>query len=173
MENIQNRIGKGINILKKKYSLFLAVCLGSSITSVYFVPFIVKKMITEQDVNEALVWVYKVTNTTLIFSASEMILSIIMLIQLLTFLLTIIIVAYIVKHVIDKKMFRINKWRDWRFFSYALGIAFIGTDIFQKIIFNNSNDIIINLLLTISSCFVIVILSSIILPEELPEIRIQ
>lgn len=172
MENIQQRISKGINILKEKYLLFTMVCLGSSIVSVSFVPFIINTTITEKDINEALDWFYKTSQTTLIFSAKEMILSIIMLFQLLVFFVTILMIAYIAKNAIDKKMFRMNKWRDWRFLSYASAIAFIGVDLFQKIIFNSGNDIIVNLFLVVSSCFIVVILSSIILPEELPEIKI-
>lgn len=172
MKNIQQRILKGVNILKEKYLLFTMICLGSSIMSVSFVPFVINSTITEQDINVALESFYKTSQTTLIFSAEEMILSLIMLFQLLVFFVTILIIAYVVKNTIDKKMFRIKKWRDWTFLSYTLGIALISVDFFQKIIFNSGNDIIVNLFLVASSCFIIVIISSVILPGELSEVKI-
>jgi hypothetical protein len=83
-----------------------------------------------------------------------------------------IIVAYIVKYKIDKKIFRIKRWRDWKFFIYISGISFIIIDVFQKIALGIGNSILINFVLTIFSCYLIILFSSMLLPEELPEIKI-
>lgn len=171
MENLQKRIIKGVNIFKERNLLFITICLISSIISIFAVPFFINSSFTEQEINEGIKQVSATYGGALTFSASEMISSMILMFQLLIISTLLVIVAYIVKHTIDKKLFRMNKWRDWKFFLYISGISLIIVDVFQKITFSIENDFITNLILTILSCFVTVVFSSVILPEEIPEIK--
>ncbi|HNY35778.1 MAG TPA: hypothetical protein PLD14_02720 [Candidatus Pacearchaeota archaeon] len=173
MENLQQRIIKGVNIFKNKNLLFITICLISSIISIFAIPLFIKGSFSEQEINEGIKQVGATYGGALTFSASEMIASMILMFQLSIISTLLVIVAYIVKQMIDKKMFRMNKWRDWRFFLYISAISLIIVDFFQKIIFAIGNDFITNLMLTIISCFITVIFSSIILPEEIPEIKMQ
>jgi membrane protease YdiL (CAAX protease family) len=172
MENIQQRILKGIDILKDNYLLFFVICLVSSILSVYVIPFLINGSITEQDINSQLNQVGMTYGGALTFSASEITASIISFFQLSIISTILVIIAYIVKYKIDKKIFRTKKWRDWKFFLYISGISLIIVDIFQKMTVSNGNNLILSLLLTFLSAFIIIIISSILLPEELPEIKI-
>ena len=172
MENLQQRVVKGINILKDKYLLFITICLISSIISIFAVPFFINNTFTEQDINEGINQVGMTYVGVLTFSAKEMIVAIILLFQSIVFLTTLIIIAYIIKQTIDNKIFRLNRWRDWKFFLYLSGISLIIVNIFQKITLSIGDNLIINLLLIITSSFVIIIISSILLPEELSKIDI-
>lgn len=172
MENLQQRTSKGINILKDKALLFIIICLLSSIISIFAVPFFVSNTFTKQDINEGINQIGETYAGILTFSAEEMIVAITLLFQSLVFLTVLIIIAYIVKQTIDKKMFRLNRWRDWKFFLYLSGISLIIVNIFQKIVLNIGDNFIINLLLITISSLVIIIISSILLPEELSKIDI-
>lgn len=108
----------------------------------------------------------------LTFSVKEIISSIVSFFKIFILSTALLIIAYIVKYRIDKKIFRANRWRDWKFFLYISGISLIIVDIFQKITINSGGNFIVNLMLTILSCFITIIFSSIILPEELEKIEI-
>jgi len=172
MENIRQRISKGMKIFNSNLLLFLAICLISSIVSIYAIPFLINGSITEQEINEGINQVGTTYGGALTFSTSEIINSLISSFQLLIIVTILIIIAYIVKHKIDRKIFRFNKWRDWKFFIYISGISFIVVDVFQNILLSLGSNIAISLVLTIFSYYLIVIISSILLPEEIPEIKI-
>lgn len=172
MENLQQRITKGANIFNRNLLLFLTICLISSITSIYAVPFLTSKSITEQEINEGINQVSTTYGGAITFSAQEIIASLTSIFQFSIISLALIIVAYIVKYKIDKKIFRIKRWRDWKFFIYISGISFIIIDVFQKIALGIGNNILINIVLTILSCYLVILFSSMLLPEELPEIKI-
>ena len=167
MENLKQRILKGVNLFKNNLLLFLFICLISSIISIYAVPFFVNGSITEQEINQEINQVGTTYGGALTFSPNEIISSIVFFFRLSVLSTVLIIVAYIVKYRIDKKIFRFNRWRDWKFFLYVSGISLIIVDIFQKITINNSDNFILNLLLTILSCLITIIFSSAILPAEL------
>ncbi len=167
MENLQQRTSKGGNLFKNNLLLFLSICLVSSIVSIYAIPFLVNGSITEQEITGGINQVGITYGGALTFSANEIISSIVSLFRLSILSTILVITAYIVKYKIDKKIFRFNSWRDWKFFLYISGISLIIVDIFQKITINNSDNFIANLLLTILSCLITIIFSSIILPEEL------
>jgi drug/metabolite transporter (DMT)-like permease len=169
MENIQQRISKGINIFKNNIVLFLLICLISSILSIYAIPFLINGSMTEQDINGQLDEISMTYGGAMTFSANEITASLISFFQLSIISTMLIIVAYIVKYKIDKKILRANRWRDWKFFLYISGISLIIVNVFQ---YTTVNSFIVNLLLTILSSFIIVIFSSILLPEELPKIKI-
>lgn len=173
MEKLQQRIKKGIKIFNSNFLLFFIICLISSIISIYTIPFLINSSITEQEIREGINQVGMTYGGALTFSAAEIITSISSFFQLLVISTILMIIAYIIKYKIDKKIFRIKKWRDWKFFIYISGISFIIIDVFQKIALNIGNSLIVNLILTILSCYLTVIFSSMLLPEELPEIRID
>ena len=172
MDNIQQRTMRGVNIFKNDILVFLIICLVSSIISIYAIPFIFNGSITDQQINEGLSQVGMTYGGALTFSASDIINSLILISRLSILSTILIIIAYIVKYKIDKRIFKINKWRDWKFFIYLSGISLITVDIFQKIIINSGDNFIFNLILTIISCFVIIIFSSVILTEELERIKL-
>lgn len=172
MKNIQQKILKGTKIFNSNLLLFLTICLISSIVSIYAIPFIINGSISEQEINEGINQVGTTYGGALTFSTNEIINSLISSFQLLIIINTLIIIAYIVKYKIDGKIFRFNKWKDWKFFIYISGISFIVVDIFQKVLLSLGNNIIISLVLTILSCYLIVIISSTLLPEEIPEVKI-
>jgi hypothetical protein len=172
MENIQQRAIKGINIFKKNIIVFLAICFVSSIISIYAVPFLINGSINEQEINDGISQVGMTYGGALTFSATEIINSLVFMLRLSILSTILVIIAYIVKQKIDKRIFKISSWRDWKFFLYVSGISLIIVDVFQKITTNNEGDLVLNLILTIVSCFVMVIFSSIILPEELKRIEI-
>jgi drug/metabolite transporter (DMT)-like permease len=169
MENIQQRISKGINIFKNNIVLFLLICLISSILSIYAIPFLINGSMTEQNINSQLDGISMTYGGAMTFSANEITASLISFFQLSIISTMLIIVAYIVKYKIDKKIFRANRWRDWKFFLYISGISLIIVNVFQ---YTTVNSFIVNLLLTILSSFIVTIFSSMLLPEELPEIKI-
>jgi hypothetical protein len=172
MENIQQRILKGVDILKGNSLLFLVICLASSILSIYIIPFLVNGSITEQDINSQLNQVGMTYGGALTFSASEITASIISFFQLSIISTILVVIAYIIKYKIDKKIFRANKWRDWKFFLYISGISLLIISVFQRMTMDNGDNFILNLLLTFLSAFIVIIVSSMLLPEELPEIKI-
>ena len=171
MENLQQRILRGVNIFKNDLLLFLFICLISSVVSIT-IPFLVNSSITEQEINQGINQVGTTYGGALTFSVDEIISSIIYFFRLSIVSTILLVIAYIVKYRIDKKIFRANKWRDWKFFLYISGISLIIVDIFQKITINSGGNFIMDLILTILSCFIIIIFSSIILPEELEKIKI-
>lgn len=173
MEKLQQRILKGIDIFKRNLLLFIFICLISSIVSIYATPILLNNLITEQGINEALTQVGMTYKETLTFSVNEIINSMSSLFKLSILSTVLIVFAYIVKYIVDKNIFRTNKWRDWKFALYSSGVSLLIVNIFQNMTINNGNNFIINLLLTILSCFVMVIFSCIILPEEKEPIKID
>jgi len=173
MINFQERIIRGADIFKKSILLFLAICLISSLLSVYGAPFLVTGSMSEQEINQGLSQVSNMYGGALTFSANEIISSLVYMFRLCIISTMLLIVAYVVKQKIDKRIFKISKWRDWRFFIYISGISLVLVNIFQSLIANNGDNFLINLGLTILSSFVIVIISSVLLPEELERIKIQ
>ena len=167
MENFQQRISKGVNIFKSNLLLFLSACLISSIISVYAVPFFVNSSITQQEITQELNQVGETYGGALTFSPDQIIASMISFFNFSVISTILLIIAYIVKHKIDKDMFRLNKWRDWKFFLYISAISLIIVDIFQNITVNNTGNFILNLILTIISCFLMIVFSSVLLPEEI------
>lgn len=172
MENFLQRISNGSNIFNSNVLLFLFISLISSLISFYAVPYLVNGSISDQQINEGINQVSTTYGGALTFSANEITASLISFFQLLLISTILLIVAYIVKYKIDKRLFKMNKWRDWRFFIYISGISFIIIDIFQKLLLTIGNNIIVSLILTIFSSYLIVIFSAILLPKELPEIKI-
>jgi len=172
MENFQQRAIRGIDIFKKSILLFLAICLISSVLSIYGAPYFVGGSISEQEINQGLSQVSDTYGGALTFSANEIVASLIYMFRLCIISTILVIAAYIVKQRIDKRIFKISKWRDWRFFIYIAGISLLMVDIFQSLTANNGENFLINLGLTILSCFLIVVISSVLLPEELERIKL-
>lgn len=172
MENIQQRIIKGVNIFKDNIWLFLFICFVSSIISIYIIPSLIGGSMTEQEINEGIQQVGMTYGGAVTFSVKEIIASLISMFRLSIISTILVIIAYIVKYKIDKRIFKANKWRDWKFLLYISGISLITVDFFQKITANNTDNLIFNLILTILSVFIIIIFSSVILPEELERIKI-
>lgn len=172
MQNFQQRTMRGIDIFKKSILLFLAICLISSILSIYGAPFFIGGSISEQEINQGLSQVSNTYGGALTFSVSEIVSSLVYMFRLCIISTILVIAAYIVKQKIDKRIFKISKWRDWRFFIYISGISLLIVDIFQSLTASNGDNFIINLGLTILSCFLIVVISSILLPEELERIKL-
>ncbi len=172
MENLQQRTLKGINIFKSNLLLFLFICLISSIVSIYVVPFLVSGSTMQQEISEAINQVGMSYGGALAFSIDQIISSIVSFFRFSVLSTVLMIFAYIVKYKIDKDMFRMNSWRDWKFFLYITGISLIIVDIFQGLTLNNGNDFIMNLILTIFFCVITIVFSSVILPEELKKINL-
>ena len=172
MENLIQRISRGIDIIKSSYIVFLILCIISSAISVYLVPFLVKGSMTPEQINQELNDMSAVYGGTLTFSPDEIIASIIAFFNVSILSAFLLIIACIVKQKRDKALFRLNRWRDWKFFLYISGVTLIFVDVIQKLIGTGQNDLITNLISTIILAFLTIIFSAILLPEELPEVKI-
>jgi hypothetical protein len=173
MENFQQRILKGIDLFKNNIWLFISICLISSVLAIYGVPFFINGSLTEQQINQEISQVGQEYGGALAISASQIIASLIFMFRFAVISTILLIVAYIVKYKIDKDMFRINTWRDWKFFLYVSAISLIIVDIFQNITAGYADNFIINLVLTVASCLLMVIFSSMILPEEFKPVNME
>jgi hypothetical protein len=172
MENIQQRTIKGVSIFKNSILLFLIICLIASIVSIYAIPFLISGSMSEQEINQEISQVSATYGGAFTFSAHEIIASLVYMFRLCIISTILVIIAYIVKQKIDKRILKISKWRDWRFFIYISGISLVIVDIFQKLTINNADNFVINFGLTILSAFLVVVIASIILPEELERIKL-
>ncbi len=170
MESKQQRIIKGFNIFKSRLLVILAICLLSTAICAYLVPFWANNSISEQEINNELNNVSTVYGGALTFSVNEILASIISFLNLSVMSTMAIVIAYIVKQAVDKKLFRFNRWRDWRFFIYASGLSMIIIDLGSKFVL--SSNIWVSLVSTIIAAFIITIISALLLPEELPEVKI-
>jgi hypothetical protein len=171
MQNLQQRISNGVTIFKSNILLFLLICTVSSIIAIFTIPFLINSYSTQQEIGQELGKIGVTYGGTLIFTIDQITASLISLLQLSVTSTALLIAAYLVKYIIDKKIFRINRWRDWKFFLYISGISLLIVDVFQKITMGTGNGLIANFLLTILSCFIVVIISAVLLPEEIPEIK--
>ena len=170
MESKQQRIIKGFNIFKSRVWAILAISLLSALICAYLVPFWVNNSISETEINNELNSLGTVYGGALTFSVSEILNSIISMLNLTVVSTAIIVVAYLTKYAIDKKLFRFNRWRDWRFFIYASGLSMIIVDLGNKLLLNGN--IVVSIISTVIAAFVIVIISAVLLPEELPEVKL-
>lgn len=169
MANLQQNILNGFNILKKNTLLFFSICLISSFISVYLVPSLIKSNLSEQDINQQINSMDYGGAT--VFSPDQIISSLVYIFQFLITSTVLLIFAYIVKYLIDKELFNISSWRDWKFFLYISAVTFMETYIFQGIMTNLKmdfqNNFAINLLLMIIYCVITVVSSVFLLPKYL------
>jgi drug/metabolite transporter (DMT)-like permease len=172
MDNVQQRTIRGVNIFKDNLLLFLFICLIASILSIYIIPFLLNGSVTDQQLNEGINQVGMTYGGALTFSTNDIINSLVSFFRLSILSTILVIIAYIVKYKIDKRIFKLSKWRDWKFFLYLSGVSLIAVDIFQNLTTKSGDNFILNLILTILSCFIIIIFSSIILTEELERIKL-
>jgi len=171
MKDFSQRILKGLGVLKDSPLFFISICLVS-VFVIYIIPSITALLISEKDLNEGIVQVGNTYGGMMVFSAEEIMASIVYFFRFSIISTIALVVAYTVKYSKDKRIFKINKWRDWRFFIYASGISLVVVDLTQKVIMGSGDDLMINMVMTVLSVLLIVLSSSILLPEELREIRI-
>jgi hypothetical protein len=177
MNNLIENSSRGLKIFGKNILIFIIVCLCSSILAVIVAPNFIRSNLTEQAFNEQLQSSGNPLITGITFSYNDVVGSLLWVFQASIVSLTLLIVSYIVKYVVDKKLFRINRWRDWKFFLYTSALALIEIDIFQNLAdalkFNYKTDFVTNLVQTLIYCLIMVIFSSILLPKEKPPIEIN
>jgi len=154
---------KGINLFVKNIILFLSISLISAIISFYAIPYSINSGITEESINQEL---NSLGYGADMFSADQIITSMVSSTQFLLVSTFLLIIAYINKYIIDKRLFDFKKWRDWKFFIYVSGVTFLETYILGNIFSAFSNSFIGSIILMVLYSFVTVIASAILLPEE-------
>jgi len=177
MNNLIEALSRGLLIFKNNILIFIIICLVSSILAVAIGPNLIENNITEQAFNQQL------QNSSIpliegaLFSYNDIIASLLWIFQASIISTALLIASYLVKYIIDKRLFNLTRWRDWKFFLYISAITLIEIDILQKIAsglkLNYQGDLLINFIITLICCLIIVIFSSIFLPPEKPPIVIN
>jgi len=162
MTILKNSIN-GFNIFIKKIVLFLFVSLAFAAIYFYGIPYFINSNVNEEIINQEL---GVIGYGAEMFSTDQIMTSMIASMQTVVTSTILLIVAYIVKYIIDKRLFSIKRWRDWRFFIYISGTTFLETYIIGNIFVSLSNSFIGSTLLMIIYSFVTVVVSAILLPEE-------
>jgi hypothetical protein len=162
---IQESLAKAFSIFKTNFLFFLVLCLISAILCVYVTPMYLNIIMPEEGINQEMNQLSGEYGLVP-FSAAEIIQSLISVIQFSIISITLLIAAYKVKYIIDKRIFGFGKWRDWKFFIYISGISVMEIYLFQAISIGFKTDVIANLIETLIYCFVIVVFSVMLLPEE-------
>jgi hypothetical protein len=150
-------------IFKKTYWIIFLICLASSVVSIYLLPQAVRGNLSEQEINQELSSLDYMGATSL--SPEQIISSLISTFDSLMISTVLLIIAYIIKYIIDKRLFSIGKWRDWRFFLYISGIIFIETYAFS--IPSAQTNFALNLFLILVCSLITVALSKMLLPQYL------
>lgn len=163
MTIINNSIN-GVKIFGKNIILFLLISLVSAGISFYAIPYLINSGITEDQINQELSAMEFGAD---LFSADQIIASMISSIQFFIISIVLLIFAYIAKYIIDKRLFDVKRWRDWRFFIYVSGITFLEMYILGNTFSSLSNSFIGTIALMILYSFVTVIVSSVLLPKEI------
>lgn len=163
MINLQEVFTKTLSIFKDSFWFFVILSLISSILCIYILPIFLNNILSEQAINDEIGSMY---GGLTVFSADQIILSLTLVFQFSIVSIVLLIAAYKVKYIIDKRIFSINKWRDWKFFIYISGISVIILYLFQAMNVGFQDNLISNFILTFIYCFIVVIFSIILLPEE-------
>lgn len=165
MINLQGSFLKAFSIFKNSFLFFFVLCLISAVLCIYVTPMYLNIVMPEESINQEMNQLsgeYGLVD----FSATQIIQSLIVVIQFSIVSITLLIAAYKVKYIIDKRIFGFGKWRDWKFFIYISGISVVEIYLFQAISIGFQNNFISNLLFTLIYCLIIVIFSVMLLPEE-------
>jgi len=161
--NIYKDSINGVKIFGKNIVLFLLISLISAGISFYTIPYLINNGITKEQINQELSTMEFGAD---LFSADQIIVSMISSMQFFIISIVLLIFAYIAKYIIDKRLFDIKRWRDWRFFIYVSGMTFLEMYILGNMFSNLSNSFIGTTILMILYSFITVIISAILLPEE-------
>jgi hypothetical protein len=177
MNNLISGFLKGLAIFKNNVLIFLIICLVSSILAIDIAPNLLKDNLTEEAFNEQLADSSNPLITGVTFSYTDIMSSLLWIVQASIVSTALLVSSYVVKYIIDKRLFSFNRWRDWRFFLYISAIALIEIDVFQNIAgslnLKYQTDLITNLIITVFYCSIIVVFSAMILPEEIPPIEMN
>lgn len=168
MLSIEEKLNQGLKIFKNNLLLILIICLISALLTVAWTPWFVKNNLPEEAINQQISISFGgIAN----LSSTDIINALVWILQFLILSTALFVIAYIVKRVVDKRLFSINKWRDWRFLIYASALPIIEIDVWEKlnmfIGLNYKNDLLINLVITFIFCFLTIILTTILFPPEL------
>ncbi|MFA5169798.1 MAG: hypothetical protein WC420_03660 [Candidatus Paceibacterota bacterium] len=153
----------GVSLFVKNIILFFSISLISAIVSFYAIPYSINSSITEESINQEL---GSLGYGADLFSPDQIIASMVSSMQFLLVSTVLLIIAYITKYIIDKRLFDIKRWRDWKFFIYVSGITFLETYILGNIFSAFSNSFMGTIILMVLYSFVTVIASAILLPQE-------
>lgn len=166
MSNLQQNLSNGFNILNKNTLLFFSICLISSVISVYLIPSWIKNSLSEQEIDQQINSLDYGGAT--VFSPDQIVLSLIYIFRFLLISTVLLIIAYIVKNIVDKRLFNIGNWRDWKFFLYISAVTFLEIYVFEGLLgsakVDAQNNIIASLLLIMTYCVITVAFSAILLP---------
>ncbi|MFA5310251.1 MAG: hypothetical protein WC386_00965 [Candidatus Paceibacterota bacterium] len=153
----------GVNLFVKNIILFLFISLVSAIVSFYAIPYLINSNITEESINQELSAMEYGAD---LFSPEQIIVSIVSSMQFLLISTVLLIIAYITKYIIDKRLFDIKRWRDWKFLIYVSGITFLEMYVLGNIFSSLSTSFIGSVILMVLYSFVTVVASAILLPRE-------
>ena len=162
------KLNRGFTIIKNNFVFFLVLCLASALICVAIIPSLVKNNVSEATINQQLSASFGAVGS---ISATEIITAITWIFQLGVLSTALLVAIYVVKQVMDKRLFAINKWRDWRFFIYASALPIVEIDIWEKfnllIGLNYRSDLIANFIVSFAFCLFSVILTSLLFNPEL------
>jgi hypothetical protein len=166
--SFEEKLNRGFVILKNNFIFFLVLCLASALICVAIIPSFVKNNVPEATINQQLSTSFGAVGT---ISAAEIITAITWLFQFSILSTALLIAIYVVKQAMDKRLFAINKWRDWRFFIYASALPIVEIDIWEKfnmlIGLNYRSDLIANFIVSFVFCILSVIFTSLLFNPEL------
>jgi hypothetical protein len=168
MLSLNEKIGNGLKIFKDKFLIFVILALISSILSIVFAPGIVKNNIPESDIETQLSISFGGVGS---ITATDVVNSLIWMLQFTILATALLIVAYVAKKAIDNRIFAINRLRDWSFFIVMSGMTalevYAWSGINSFIGLNYQNDLIANLITTFILVFITVILTAALFDPEL------
>lgn len=154
---------RGFNLFTRNIILFLSLSLLSAIVSFYAIPYLINSNITEESINQELSAMEYGAD---LFSPIQIMVSMVSSMQFLLISTVLLIIAYITKYIIDKRLFSIKRWRDWKFLICASGITFLEMYVLGNMFSSLSNSFIGSIILMVLCSFVTVVASAILLPEE-------
>lgn len=168
MLSLLEKLNRGLVIFKNNFLLLIIICLLSAILCVAIAPTFVKNNVPENAVNQELSLSFGSIGG---ISAGDVINTLIWLLQFSILTTALLIAAYIVKQATDKRLFALNRWRDWRFFLYASALPVLVIELWDwlntLISLNYRNDLFANLIVTFGLCFFVVILATLLFDPEL------
>jgi len=153
---------RGFNLFNKNILLFLGIALISAVISFYLIPSFISGSITESDINQEL----NSLGAGGMFSSTQVIQSMVSTLQFLIISTILLVIAYVAKYLIDKRLFDVKRWRDWKFFLYVSGVTYLEMYILGNVFSASVNSFIGTIALMVLYSFVTVIASAILLPEE-------
>ncbi|OQB08704.1 MAG: hypothetical protein BWY21_01134 [Parcubacteria group bacterium ADurb.Bin216] len=174
MSGILDKIDDCKTFLRKRFFLILIISLLSSYLCIYQVPSYVNETFTPEMIESQVSGYF---GGMVAVSSSEVIKALVWMLQSSVLTTSLLLIAYLFKYDIDRRLFNIKKWRDWKFLIFIAAVPVIIADLLQKFdLFTGigfSSNFLVNILLTLISSFLLVFLSSLIMGREKEKIVID